>query len=46
MPYDIKKRGGKYAIVKKGSGKTVGTSRSKKKAAASARIRMKHCKGK
>jgi hypothetical protein len=39
MPHSVKKRGSKYAIVDKRTGKTKGTSETKKKAQASARIR-------
>jgi len=40
MPYKIEKRGDKYAIVKKDTGKVVGTSDTREKAEASARARM------
>jgi hypothetical protein len=40
VPYRIVKRGSKYVIVNKSTGKTVGKSSSKAKAQASARIRM------
>jgi hypothetical protein len=40
MPYNIKKQGSKYAIIRKTDGKVVGTSASRLQAAASARIRM------
>jgi hypothetical protein len=46
MPYNIVKRGGSYAIVRKEDGKTVGTSKSRLQAAASARIRMAAAHGK
>jgi hypothetical protein len=39
MPHAVRKRGSKYAIVDKRTGKTKGKSDSKKKAQASARIR-------
>jgi hypothetical protein len=39
MPHKVEKRGSKYAIVDKNTGKTKGTSDTKKKAKASARIR-------
>ena len=39
MPHTVKKRGSKYSIVDKRTGKTKGTSDTKKKAQASARIR-------
>lgn len=39
MPYRIRKSGSKYAIVNKNTGRVVGTSTSKKKAAASIRAR-------
>ncbi len=39
MPHVVRKRGSKYAIVDKRTGKTKGKSDSKKKAQASARIR-------
>jgi len=40
MPYNIVKKGNNFAIVRKEDGKTVGTSKSRLQAAASARIRM------
>ena len=40
MPYQVKKRGSKYAIVNKKTGRTVGKSTTKKKAKASVRARM------
>ena len=41
MPYTVKKqRKGKYAIVDKHTGRTVGHSSSRKKAQASARARQ------
>lgn len=40
MPYAVKKRGTKFAIVRKADGKVVGTSTSKAKAQASIRARM------
>lgn len=41
MPYSLKKlTGGKFAIVRKADGKTVGTSASKAKAIASIGYRM------
>jgi hypothetical protein len=40
MPYKIVKRGNKFAIVKKSTGETVGTSTSRAKAESSARARM------
>ena len=40
MPYRIVKRGEKFAIVNKETGKTVGTSTSKEKAQASVRARL------
>ena len=39
MPHKVEKRGSKYAIVDKRTGKTKGNSDTKKKAKASARIR-------
>jgi hypothetical protein len=39
MPHKVEKRGSKYAIVDKRTGKTKGRSDTKKKAKASARIR-------
>ena len=39
MPHGVRKRGSKYAIVDKRTGKTKGKSDSKNKAQASARIR-------
>ena len=39
MPHTVRKRGSKYAIVDKNTGKTKGRSDTKKKAQASARIR-------
>jgi hypothetical protein len=39
MPYGVRKRGGRWAIVNKRTGKTVGSSSSKRKAAISASIR-------
>jgi hypothetical protein len=39
MPHTARKRGSKYAIVDKNTGKTKGKSDTKKKAQASARIR-------
>jgi len=39
MPHTVRKRGSKYAIVDKSTGKTKGKSDTKKKAKASARIR-------
>jgi hypothetical protein len=39
MPYTVRKQGKRYAIVNKSTGKTVGTSTSKRKAALSASIR-------
>jgi hypothetical protein len=39
MPFKVRKHGSKYAIVRKDTGKTVGTSTSKKKALASIRAR-------
>jgi hypothetical protein len=44
MPHIVKKRGSKYAIVDKRTGKTKGTSGTKKKAQASARIRDQRAK--
>lgn len=41
MPYALEKRGDRYAIVNKQTGKTVGTSETRKKAAASIRARMR-----
>lgn len=46
MPYRIVKRGRKYAIVNRRTGETVGHSLSKRKAAASARIRQAAHRGK
>ncbi len=40
MPYDIVKRGARYAIVEKATGKTVGTSDTLEKAEASVRARL------
>ncbi len=39
MPVVVRKRGRKFAIVEKGSGKKVGESTSRARAEASARIR-------
>jgi hypothetical protein len=39
VPHEVRKRGSKYAIVDKRTGKTKGKSDTKKKAKASARIR-------
>lgn len=39
MPYRIEKRGSKYAIINKNTGKTVGKSTTKAKAEASVRAR-------
>jgi hypothetical protein len=39
MPYEVRKAGSKYQIVKKDTGKVVGTSDSKAKAEASIRAR-------
>jgi hypothetical protein len=39
MPHTVRKRGSKYEIVDKRSGKKKGESTSKRKAQASARIR-------
>jgi len=39
MPYVARKRGSKWAIVNKNTGKSAGTSTTKRKAQASARIR-------
>jgi hypothetical protein len=39
MPHKVEKRGSKYAIVDKRTGKTKGRSDTKKKAKAAARIR-------
>lgn len=40
MPYTVVKRGSKWAIVRKDTGRTVGMSTSKEKAQASVRARM------
>ena len=40
MPYKIVKRGSKYAIVNKETGKTVGKSDSRSKAERSVRARL------
>ena len=40
MPYNIRKAGAKYEIVRKEDGKVVGTSNSQQKARASVRARM------
>jgi|1186.fasta_scaffold106670_2 hypothetical protein len=40
MPYSVRKRGKGYAIIRKSDGKTVGKSKTKKKAKASVRARM------
>jgi hypothetical protein len=39
MPYGVRKQGKRWAIVNKQTGKTVGLSTSKRKAAISASIR-------
>lgn len=39
MPYNIRKKGTKYQIVKKTTGEVVGTSTTKAKAEASVRAR-------
>jgi hypothetical protein len=39
MPHTVRKRGSKYEIVDKRTGKKKGESKSKRKAQASARIR-------
>jgi hypothetical protein len=39
MPYSVRKRGKRWAIVNRDTGKTVGTSSSKSKAPASVRAR-------
>jgi hypothetical protein len=39
MPHTVRKRGSKYAIVDKQTGKKTGESKTKGKAQASARIR-------
>jgi hypothetical protein len=39
LPHTVRKRGSKYAIVDKRTGKTKGKSDTRKKAQASARIR-------
>lgn len=46
MPYRVEKRGAKYAIVNKNTGKTAGTSETRKKAEASIRARMAGAHGK
>jgi hypothetical protein len=40
MPYEVKKQGGQWAIIRKTDGKVVGHSDSKAKAEASVRARM------
>jgi hypothetical protein len=44
MPVTVRKKGNKYAIVEKKTGKVVGYSKTKKNAKASARVRnaVKH----
>jgi hypothetical protein len=44
VPHGVQKRGSKYAIVDKRTGKTKGKSDTKKKAQASARIRDQRAK--
>ena len=44
MPHGVEKRGSKYAIVDKRTGKTKGKSVMKKKSQASARIRDQRAK--
>jgi hypothetical protein len=39
MPFTVRKSGNKYKIVNKTTGKVVGTSNTRKKALASARVR-------
>ena len=40
MPYDIKKQGNKFAIIKRSTGKVVGHAKTRADAAASIRARM------
>jgi hypothetical protein len=45
MPYDVKKQGGKWAIVRTSDNKVVGRSETKGQALASVRARMANEKG-